>query len=149
MWYTVLRFLSVGGRGVGGGAAAHAVNHNLVLLMMGIVLPETCWAILKINKLLLLHLVGPLLYRRCTVKHTSDTNMCSLLLSMITNLLTYSYKLTYLLTYFIYILTYLHSYILTYLLTYILTYILTYLLTFLLTCILTSLHTYLLTFLHT
>jgi len=40
---------------------------------MGKELPETCWANLKISKLLLLHLVGPLLYlcRRCTVKHTS------------------------------------------------------------------------------
>ena len=37
------------------------VNHSLALLMMGKELPETCSANLKINKLLLLHLVGHLL----------------------------------------------------------------------------------------
>jgi len=52
----------------------HAVIHSLTLLKMGKELPETCSANLMINKLLLLHLVGHLLYlcQRCTVKHTSD-----------------------------------------------------------------------------
>jgi len=40
----------------------HAVNHSLALLRMGKELPETCWANLKINKFLLLHLFGHLLY---------------------------------------------------------------------------------------
>jgi len=35
-------------------------NHGLALPRMGTELPEICWADLKINKLLLLHLVGPL-----------------------------------------------------------------------------------------
>ena len=37
-------------------------EHSLAFLKTGKELPEICWAILKINKLLLLHLVGPLLY---------------------------------------------------------------------------------------
>ena len=45
-----------------GGIIPHAVIHNLALLRMGIELPETCWADLKINKFLLLHLFGPLLH---------------------------------------------------------------------------------------
>jgi len=45
-----------------GGIIPHAVIHSLVLLKMGKELPQTCWANLKMNKLLLLHLVGPLLY---------------------------------------------------------------------------------------
>jgi len=45
-----------------GDIIAHAVNHSLALLRMGKGLPETCRANLKLNKLLLLHLVGPLLY---------------------------------------------------------------------------------------
>ena len=40
-----------------------AVNHNLALLRMVKELPETCWGHLKINKVLLLHLVGHLLYQ--------------------------------------------------------------------------------------
>ena len=44
-----------------GDVVPHAVNHNLALLMMGKELPETCWADLKINKFLFLHLVGHLL----------------------------------------------------------------------------------------
>ena len=40
----------------------HAVNRSLALLRMGKELPETCLANLKINKLLLLHLVGHLIY---------------------------------------------------------------------------------------
>ena len=36
----------------------HAVNHSLVLLRMGKKLPEICWADWKINRMLLLHLVG-------------------------------------------------------------------------------------------
>ena len=46
-----------------------AVIHSLALLRMGKELPETCWANLKINELLLLHLVGHLLYlcQRCAV----------------------------------------------------------------------------------
>ena len=48
--------------------------HSLALLKMGNELPETCWDNLKINKLLLLHLVGPLLYlfRWCAAKHISS-----------------------------------------------------------------------------
>jgi len=77
MWYTVPRLLLVGGPECGGTDAAalrtsdrrqssdnipHSVNHSIALLMMGKEFPETCWSVLKINKLLLLHLVGPLLY---------------------------------------------------------------------------------------
>ena len=40
----------------------NAVSESLAFLKMGKELPETCWANFKINKLLLLHLVGPLLY---------------------------------------------------------------------------------------
>ena len=40
----------------------NAVSHSLALLKMGKKLPETCWANLKINKFILLHLVGPLFY---------------------------------------------------------------------------------------
>ena len=40
----------------------HVVNHSLALLRMGKKLSETCWADLKINKLLFLHLVGLLHY---------------------------------------------------------------------------------------
>ena len=52
-------------------------NYSLALLRMGKKLPETCWADWKINKLLLSHLVGPLLYlyRWCVVKHTSNLNL--------------------------------------------------------------------------
>ena len=52
----------------------HAVKHSLALLRMGKKLPETCWADWNTNKLLLLHLVGPLhyLYQWCTVKQTSN-----------------------------------------------------------------------------
>jgi len=52
----------------------HAVNHSLALLRICKELPETCRVNLKINKLLLLHVVGPLLYlyRWSTVKHTSN-----------------------------------------------------------------------------
>ena len=47
----------------------HLCN-TLELLMMGIMVPETCWASNKIcNKNHLLHLVG-ILFRRCTVKTT-------------------------------------------------------------------------------
>jgi len=45
-----------------GDITPHAVNLSLALLRMGKELPETSWANLKINKLLLLHLVGHLLY---------------------------------------------------------------------------------------
>jgi len=41
---------------------SHAVNRSPALLMMGKELPETCWALVNVNKFLLLHLVGPLLY---------------------------------------------------------------------------------------
>jgi len=40
----------------------HAVNHSLALLINCKELPETYWAALEINKLLFLHLVGPLIY---------------------------------------------------------------------------------------
>jgi len=40
----------------------HAVNHSLALLVMGKELPEPYCAVLKIDKLLLLNLVGSLLY---------------------------------------------------------------------------------------
>ena len=55
----------------------HAVIQSIVLLRMGKELPETCRANLKINKLLLLHLVGHLLdlCLRCAVKHTSKTSI--------------------------------------------------------------------------
>ena len=45
-----------------GNIIPRAVIHSLALLKMDKELPETCWTNLKINKLLLLHLVGPLLY---------------------------------------------------------------------------------------
>jgi len=45
-----------------GGIIPQAVIHSLALLKMDKELPETCRGNLKINKLLLLHLVGPLLY---------------------------------------------------------------------------------------
>jgi len=63
-----------------GGIIPHAVIHRLTLLKTGKELPEKCWANLKINKLLLLHLVGPTLYfcRWCTVKHTANTNAFNL-----------------------------------------------------------------------
>jgi len=44
------------------GIIPHAVIHSLALQKMGKDLPETFWAKLKISKLLLLYLVGPLLY---------------------------------------------------------------------------------------
>ena len=61
------------------GPIPHAVSHSLALLRIGKELPETCRANMKINKLLLLHLVGhPLyLFQWCTVKHTSNL-YCSL-----------------------------------------------------------------------
>jgi len=36
----------------------HAVIHSLAVLRMEIELPETCWAYVKVNKCLLLHLFG-------------------------------------------------------------------------------------------
>ena len=52
------------------------VNQNVALLRMGKELRETCWANLKISKLLWLHLVGHLLYlcQWCTVKNKSKTD---------------------------------------------------------------------------
>ena len=44
-----------------GDSVPHTVNQSLVLLMMGRELSETCWTVFKVSKLLLLHLVGPLL----------------------------------------------------------------------------------------
>ena len=53
----------------------HAVKHSLGLLRMGKKLPETCWADWNINKFLLLHLVGLLLYlHRRTVSLTGEIN---------------------------------------------------------------------------
>jgi hypothetical protein len=85
MWYDVSRLLSVGvkdvarlvlhtehialvaalrasDRQLSRDIILHAVNRSLALLRMGKELPETCLANLKINKLLLLHLVGHLIY---------------------------------------------------------------------------------------
>ena len=45
-----------------GGIIPHAVIHSLALLKMGKELPVTCWANLKINKLLVMRVVGPVLY---------------------------------------------------------------------------------------
>ena len=56
MWYNVPRLLSVGGLECGD------TDYNQCRRRMGIELPEICWAYLKINKWLLLHLVGPLLH---------------------------------------------------------------------------------------
>jgi len=63
MWYKVPRSMSVGGLDCGelkasdrhqsGDFILHAVHHSLALLRMGKELPETCWADLKINKIVI------------------------------------------------------------------------------------------------